>query len=310
MADDLNPAAESSTGPPRAGEARSLLARRRRSASPVRSAHADRFRVVLAGLIGIAVGALAVAAAVLVSQANRTAGGGPGASAGVTVPWSTWRPSSTGNAGAAQIADYVAPFYRLSTTQQLTVITPINVTQLNATTGTFTGNGLTVALDLPSSSSGSSSGGTLRPLPGQTVAYDLCGQGGADCSLAGRPSTLRLLLLRREALELALYTFRYLPRAQNVVAVLPPGRSSARAHAKPVVVAVLFQRPELAPLLQAPITTTLQDLPPTVAQLPTWKRTPEAGLVDQVTSRNLFSERTETQQTGSSLLVLNPLPAQ
>ena len=306
MADDLSPVTEPAR--PVSQRDRSLRTRGRRGGSPVRSAHADKFRVALAGLIGIAVGALAVAAAVLVAHSSSASSPGTAGPSGTNLPWSTWKPSSTGNEGAAQIADYIAPFYRLSSSQQLTVITPINVTQLNASTGSFTGDGLTVALNLPNS--GASAGATLRPLPGQTVAYDLCGQGGRDCALAGKPSTLRLLLLRREALELALYTFRYLPGSQNVVAVLPPGHSSVHTHAAPVVVAVLFQRAELAPLLQEPIDATLQELPPTVAQLPVWKRTPEAGLVDQVTSRNLFSERTETQQTGSSLLVLNPLPAQ
>ena len=37
-----------------------------------------------------------------------------------------------------------------------------------------------------------------------------------------RRPTARLQLVRREALELALYTFRYLPDADMVVTLLPP----------------------------------------------------------------------------------------
>ncbi len=37
---------------------------------------------------------------------------------------------------------------------------------------------------------------------------------------------------------------------------------------------------------------------------------PEAGLVDQLTARGLFSEQLQQAQDGSSLIVLNPLPPQ
>lgn len=273
-----------------------------------RSPHADKFRVVLAGLSGLALGALAVAAAVLIAHDNnRSSSSSAAAGSGATLSWSTWKPSASGNAGAAQIADYIAPFYRLSTSQQLAVITPISTTQLNTSTGSFTGSGLTVALK--SSASGATTA-SLQPLTGQTVGYDLCGQGGPDCSVGGTSSTVRMLLLRREALELAMYTFKYLPAAENVVAVLPPGRETTGKGSKRVTVAVLFERQNLAPLLTEPVESTLQQYPPDVAQLNAWKRTEEAGLVDTITGRNLFSESVETQQDGSSLLILNPLPAQ
>ncbi|WP_249009919.1 hypothetical protein [Conexibacter sp. DBS9H8] len=268
------------------------------------SPHADRFRVLLAALLGIGVGAIAIAAAVVIAH-GRVSSQNANARTPRTLEWSSWHPSAGGNEGATQIADYIAPFYRLTNSQQLAVVTPVNVTQLTAS-GSFTGNGLTVALNTASAGSAP----TLRPLSGETVAYDLCGQGGPNCALGGTPSTLRLLLLRREALELAMYTFEYLPKSENVVAVLPPGRSSASTHGHPVTVAVLFVRSEIAPLLAQPADATLQEYPPTLAQLKAWKQTTEAGLVDTITSRNLFAERVETEQTGSNLLVLNPLPAQ
>ncbi len=274
-----------------------------------RSPHADKFRVVMAGLSGLALGALAVAAAVLVAHDNNgSSASASAANSGATLSWSSWKPTASGNAGATQIADYIAPFYRLSSSQQLAVITPISTTQLDASTGTFTGSGLTVALNTAATSSVSTA--SLRPLAGETVGYDLCGQGAGDCSVGGRSSTVRMLLLRREALELAMYTFKYLPKAENVVAVLPPGRDTATKATKKVTVAVLFQRAELAPLLTEPVASTLQEYPPDVAQLSAWKKTEEAGLVDTVTSRSLYSESVEAQQDGSSLLILNPLPAQ
>ena len=66
-------------------------------------------------------------------------------------------------------------------------------------------------------------------LNGNTIAYNLCGIGGKNCAIGiGTPSSARLLLLRREALELALYTFKYVHGVENVVAILPPGPLGSR----------------------------------------------------------------------------------
>ena len=50
----------------------------------------------------------------------------------------------------------------------------------------------------------------------------LCGY-GQNCSIAsGQPSVERHTLLRREAVELALYTFKFLPNIDSVSVFLPP----------------------------------------------------------------------------------------
>jgi hypothetical protein len=157
-------------------------------------------------------------------------------------------------------------------------------------------------------------------LGGNTIAFNLCGIGGRNCAIgSGTPSTARLLLLRREALELALYAFKYIHGVENVVAILPPGHaaqtstltkslptSNSSASSKLVNTAVLFERQALAPLLSHPLTYSLpEQFPPTVAEMP---KAPEAGLVDQVTANGLFSEQVQQAQDGSSLIVLDPLP--
>jgi len=158
-------------------------------------------------------------------------------------------------------------------------------------------------------------------LGGTTIAYNLCGIGGANCAIGiGPPSVNRLLLLRREALELALYTFKYEGGVDNVVAILPPGQmestgtltqtppSSTAPTTKPVDIAVLFVREELQPWLTQPLSDTLpEEFPPTVAEMGS---APEAGLVDQITARGLFSEKMVQAQDGSNLIELDPLPPQ
>jgi hypothetical protein len=152
-------------------------------------------------------------------------------------------------------------------------------------------------------------------LTGSTVAYNVCGLGASGCELAGTASPGRLLLLRREALELALYTFRYLSTVDNVLVVLPPGHNVSKAGAgvttaKPVTVAILFLRAELKSWLSTPINDTLDEDPPDLAQLATWSKSDEAGFVDEVTARTLFSEQVEAQQEGGNLLILSPIAPQ
>jgi hypothetical protein len=73
-------------------------------------------------------------------------------------------------------------------------------------------------------------------------------------------------------------------------------------------VALLFLHDELAPWLDRPVAQTLpEDFPPTVAQM---RSAPEAGLVDQLTARGLFSQALSQAQDGSNLIVLDPLPPQ
>jgi hypothetical protein len=287
---------------------------RGRGTDSVSTPHSHKFRVATTALAGIGLAAIVIAVALAAS----------GSSGGTGPKWSSWKPLDGGNQGAQDIADHIAPFYRLSGTDQLDVITVMNLTSpstvSSATTTASASNGLEVAVRPNTFSS------QISLLSGKTVAYNLCGIGSTNCTIGiGTPSSDRLLLLRREALELALYTFKYIGGVNNVVAVLPPGRPAvaSRLTAKPpsqngktssplLNTAVLFVKPELTPWLNQPLNSTLQEFPPgaAVPQLALWHQTPEAGLVDQITARGLFSEKLVNAQDGSNLLVLDPLPPQ
>lgn len=293
---------------------RSRWAGRRWACSP----HAPRFRVATVILFGLA--AAAVVAAIVIGSSGRDS------SSSSAQPWSLWKPTDSGNQGAHEIADYLAPTYRISAANQLDVITVVSLesqaaqeaaaqAQANGTTASAQ-SGLQVAVRPSATSS------QVRLLGGNTIAYNLCGIGAKNCAIGtAKPSSDRLLLLRREALELALYTFKYLSGTDNVLAVLPPGHtqatntlskrlptSDASSSTKPVTIAVLFQRQELAPLLDHPVDMILpEEEPPTVAEM---AKAPEADLVAQATARGLFSEQLQQAQDGSSLMILAPLPAQ
>jgi hypothetical protein len=294
---------------------RSRAAASSHRSEPAHAPQAAKFRAITGGLIGLAVAAVVIAVVV--------AAGGRGGAAGSSSAWSNWAPSEGGNLGARDIADHIAPTYRLSAVNQLAVVTVVNLTQQSSATAaastapTATPTGLQVAVR-PNPTSNA-----VSLLPGKTIAFNLCGVASQNCEIGiGTPSSARLLLLRREALELALYTFKYISGTDNVVAILPPGRtqqtsaltksppsaSSATATTKPIDVAVLFGRQELSFLLKQPLTAALpEQAPPLVSQMTS---APEAGLVAQVTANGLFSERLEQAQDGSSLIVLDPLPPQ
>ena len=61
--------------------------------------------------------------------------------------------------------------------------------------------------------------------------------------------------LHREGLELALYTFHYIPELTNVVEIFPPGPGGSPAARW------CSDRPSLAAVLQAPLASTLPAQP-------------------------------------------------
>jgi hypothetical protein len=283
-----------------------LVANSGQPARAARSPHARKFAFFSALLVGLAAGAVVVFAALLIGNGN----------GGSSAPWSPWHPFDGGVQGAQEIADHLAPLYRINGVDQLAVITVVhlgNPNSINPSTGAPTG--LQVAVQTDSGTS------RLELLNGNTVAYNLCGIGSNNCTIGvGKPSALRLLLLKREALELALYTFKYISGTNNVVAILPPGttktaacvgicRTPQKTTTRRVDIALLFLRDELQPFLNQPLNQTLSNtFPPSVPQLPLWAQTPEAGIVEQVTARGLFSEQMVQTQDGSNLIELNQLP--
>src|SRR5205807_952854 len=76
-----------------------------------------RFRLGLYALLGLGVAALVSAVALSVSGRVTTGSG----------DWSVWSPTTSGLSGAQQIADFVAPYYRATSAEQLAVVTTVNL---------------------------------------------------------------------------------------------------------------------------------------------------------------------------------------
>jgi hypothetical protein len=242
------------------------------------SRHAPRFRLILGALIGVAIGAIG-ATLVLVS------GQGPSTHSD---SWSSWQPSTSSiGDGAQQIADHVAPTYRQQGGDQLVGVT---------------GGPLKVAASpdpLPAKIAVASQDTTkIGIVRGSTAMYNLCGLGSRCAINRGKPSAQRFLLLRREALELALYSFRYLDGVKQVVVFLPPPKGKRPSSA------LFFRADDNRPELQRPLRATLA---PRVPSVGTVTASPDAALVDQLTEPTQFRfSLTPANQDNSAFLVLDP----
>ena len=219
--------------------------------------HVARFQFLRGALAAVALFAVGAVALLLLSDH------GPGSGAD---DWSRWAPTEQGAAGAAQIAAHVKGQYRLDSGEQIVDVQagPLQVGEFE----------LTIAIRRPPEQ-----GGSIEIRDGEALGYRLCGM-GENCSIpSGEPSEARHLLLRREALELALYSFRYLEDVEDVVVFMPPPKGQAPSQA------LLFRRPHFQPLLERPLAATLAASTPTVSSVAS---APDAELVERLTLPNLF----------------------
>jgi hypothetical protein len=213
---------------------------------------------------------------------------------GVAKNWSRWHPTDTTiDGGVAQIADKVGREYKHADGKQLVKVTGGEL-------------GINVALR--------SATGNISVFGGHGVLYQLDGLGPFGSIKGGTPSVQRLQLVRREALELALYTFRYLPDVEMVVTLLPPpppekGTPAASATsgllaagADPDQMRAVFYRPgDLKQQLQIPLGQTV----PAHAPPPDQMGGAEGKTVDALTLANTFKWSLTRTQDNTTQLVLD-----
>ncbi len=229
----------------------------------------------LAAVLGLAVAGIVVYAGRSINPAPK---------------WSAWQPSGGGLGAAKQIADRVGGTYHLPSGQQLVDVIakspsvspanqqiPIHYIAVRGAKGV-------VDAVFPVDSSNS-------------LMYSLCGL-GASCSIAtGKPSVARGTLVRREILELALYTFKYVGGVKNVIAFMPP-----TPGAQPTL-AVYLQKSDFSQELKHPLTQTLNAKVP----LPTAITAKEQETIDSTTQSRVYKFSLSQAQQGDAILVLQPL---
>jgi hypothetical protein len=244
--------------------------------------HAPRFQFALGALIAVGVAAVAAVIAIAIGISND-----PGSGTTLGSGWSAWRPVEGAGDGPTQIAQHVGHEYRLPEGGQLVAVTGGAME--------IAGLPLTVALRQPVNQ-----GGNIQLIDGKGVLFRMCGLGPKCAIDKGKPSTQRHLLLRREALELALYSFHYLDGVENAVVFLPPRKGQAPTQA------LFFQKGDLSSSLDRPLSATLTPATPSVGSV---AASPDASLVNTITTRGLFQfSLTQANQDARAFLVLDPLP--
>jgi hypothetical protein len=286
-ASQLDTAAAMVAGDPEAAseEARDAASTPVRADTPYRS----RFGLVLGALLGLAIATVAIGAAVYVGTTGNN---------GAPDGWSSWKPDSDNGVDAAkQIAEHVGEKYRLANGDQIVGVQagPLEVFDVP----------LEVALRT------APQGGDIDFIDGNGLMYTLNGLGPKGSVRGGKPSEARHLFLRREALELALYTFRYVEDVDLVVALLPPkppeekksGAAASTTQDQPTQ-ALFFRPGDLEPQLEIPLRATIPAATPRPETIPP----SESRRIDALTRGNLFLASFQQGQDQKAFLVLDRLP--
>jgi hypothetical protein len=235
-------------------------------------------------ILGVILGGAAAAFGMLVTTG---AGQGDDQSTG---GWSEWRPTARGEAGVDQIANFVASRYRLPSGKQLVAVVadkPLVQNQVPVST---------VAIEQARKDATGNSDYVLHDTGGDYM-YVMCGL-GQNCAIKEGPASVeRHRLLRREALELALYTFRYVDGVDSIIAFMPPPRGEQPSSL------LYFRKRDFQDHLDRPLNETLPgDRPPKMDAIPA----PERRVIDQLTTKNLFKYEFQQGPDASAILVLTP----
>jgi hypothetical protein len=206
--------------------------------------------------------------------------------------WGNFEPRGEGLARARAIANGVAQNYHLNGQQMVVVNAQPPIVE----------NVPIDAIAIPRNPSQGIGGGyqSIEPAT-STLFYVFCGR-GAGCSMPGEANLERGRLLRRQSLELALYTFKYMDDIDSVVTLLPPPSNAEQGQRSP---AVYLRRRFLADELEKPLSNTLNGRPPyTIGNLPSMET------VERLTVGRWFPYSFQQLPNGRALLQLGGPPPQ
>lgn len=257
------------------------------------SAYYTRFSLAYTLLIMLAVGGVGALVLLLMR---------PDAARGPA--WSAFKPTGSAAAVERQIATQVSSEYQSSTSSKLVTVFP---GPLEATRFLQSGSGstsvqvpITLIAVQPDISTGQHEAGDYTFFqPGSTVAYEMCGFGNTqqNCGVESQTRANPAAMLHREALELALYTLKYVPDVNAVLTYLPPP-----ANPQTAATAILISRKDMKANLRLPLRRTLE---PQTVLLGTG--VPDAAHVAELTAARVYTSDYQTLPgDGTSALVLTP----
>jgi hypothetical protein len=208
-------------------------------------------------------------------------------------PWSSWKPSGSASAQTNAIAQRIGGDYVLPSGNQLLDVYPKKLTlPVSTTSGQAQ---IPIAAVAIRGQKGKID--AISPVSDtDSRIYQLCGTGTACAIGEGKASVARGQLVRREALEIALYTFKYVPGVTHVLAFMPPPPGSQPSTVE------YFDKTDVKDLLGRPLRTTLSPKVP----LPSTITPGEGAKIDNITLPHLFKYTLQQTQLGQAVLVLAP----
>lgn len=237
-------------------------------------AHENRFAIAYVCLAVVVAGAIIAFAVVMKDGGTSTA------------RWSVWQPNASGIDGTRQIADHVARRYRSETGAQLTtnLIAPFQIQQAPIS-----------AVAIRNDVRGSDNQFYNYSFP-TNVPFTLCGLGTRCAIASGKPSLARGRLVRRQAFELALYTFKYISGSQSVLEYLPPAAGNQLTYA------MFLRKSEVEGALGQPLRETLPGVPPFTVST----KLRDDPAIDNMLQEHIFRVDYTQIPDGSVLTVLSP----
>lgn len=207
--------------------------------------------------------------------------------------WSSWQPKGSKLARVRQIADRIPKSYRAENGSQLTVslVSPLSVP-------TAQGNVPVRSVFVrPDTSKGLAEEDDIAVYPGgSVVSFGLCGtQSKEQCEVLPA-SAERETLLRRQALELSLYTLKYVDDVDSVMVFMPPSPKSETSST------VFLRRGDVADELDQPLSSLLPTAKPTVGAL----NSLEEGEILRLTQTRTYAAEVQASPDGSPILILTP----
>jgi hypothetical protein len=259
------------------------------------------FRIAWLALAALALVAVIVALVIWSTQGSSSSGGsasGAGSSA-----WSSWQPSASGDlARVEQIANHVAPLYRLDS-GQIASVTVMRLAQPGA-------SGQARSIPVYYSPRMINSGSALTGLPllatpdyNRALVLTLCRPGSYAGNCGGYPIPLSpinpLVASWREMYELALYTLRYAPGVDTVMVVNLAFQNVSEQ-------ALFLRRENAAEQLSKPLAQTLPGSSPIEVSSLTGQ---EMQQIAQAITPVVYTYQTGVTADGSTAIVLSPLGA-
>jgi hypothetical protein len=215
-----------------------------------------------------------------------------------TQVWSSWAPHTTGTLGAREIARHVSTQYHLENGSLFTSVVA-GPMEIESSQGPIPVSAILIS----SGKAGVRQERIDIAFPEAGVFYQLVGS-GQNRSIPGQATLSRGQLVRREALELALYTFHYMPQADYVLAFMPPP-AGVSPQSPLFNRAVLLPRDGLGQELRMPLKAALP--PGEVKMTPSRLTSAQANAIEAITAGRVFRYDFQQAADQSVLVVLSPV---